>query len=62
MEIHWQSGDTKFWITFDEPLYIPYALEHPFLKHFLNKYQASDAIAWFDELITSEERSLELSN
>ena len=65
-EIHWQSGDTKFWFTFEEPLYSPtYDIEntgawnYPLFEKFLRKDQTADAIAWFDELITSEERALD---
>ena len=58
-EIHWQSGDTKFWITFDEPVYIPHAKQHPFMAHFFDRSETDTAIAWFDELITFKEPTSE---
>ncbi len=61
-EIHWQSGDTKFWFTFDEPLYAPTysetdqgSLTHPLLSRFLNKDQTATAISWFDEVVATDE-------
>ncbi len=58
-EIHWQSGDIKFWLAFDEPLYAPNddgnnqgALKHKLLVHFLNKDLTDKAVAEWDEVIT----------
>ena len=61
-EIHWQSGDTKFWLGMT-PAYFTMTesdwenITAPILKRFLDKDQTATAISWFDELIKSEERA-----
>ena len=61
-EIHWQSGDTKFWLGMT-PAYFTMTesdwenITSPILKRFLDKDQTATAISWFDELIKSEERA-----
>ncbi len=62
-EISWQSGETSFWLTFDEPYSADWVdedgnleiLSHPILEWFLNKDQTATAIAWFDAIITADE-------
>ncbi len=59
-EIHWESGDAKFWIDM-LPAYFTLTesdwetITSPILKRFLDKDQTATAISWFDELIATDE-------